>query len=640
MSPTTPHKPYERPIPGALLATFLCMLASSACSVSDESTDEDASTWMVGEDEAMRVVTPEDMGQEADQEVTPEDLGVLPDADAPDQAMEEPPKKDMNQEDILPPRACSGSPLPRLTVPSVLTDQLMRGRGTINDTRCSSIADGQEKHYILKIHTEMVVDLWTTYQHGETDDFLPVLTLHDGCEFDEETIIACGGGLRNSLDHRNATIRRRLTPGEYLLTVDERVGGGFTRGEGGDFVLHVDEVELVAHGTCESAEFLDISRPGGFAIDLDEPVGDTGSESSCFQGTNMLYYEIEVPARTSVVARAAYMEGDIKPYLRMDNSCEREGSLCEQRRWVNGSGRVDLANPSDEAQRYILAMDDRERAPFTLTFETAPLAPNSMCEEAIALTSHVPGPEQSWLEAGETGPMCDTTDRRRPLFYKIEVPDQHRIYTYSIANHHGLRLLHREGCDDLGARCLPPDHINRSGETKEVIIQANYDDQYEPGPVQVVSQVVPLAAHSACTDAIELEPGVPLENQDIRQGSEPFQACQVVMIDSQPTLYYALSVPLGGGPYRVTATANDPTDLSLSLQVVQDEDNPDLCHAGGCYAKDDAYFRGSSVATVDVEGSIGGGRNPGRAIIAVSMSPGVQPSRGVFSIKAEPLNQP
>lgn len=630
---------------------LFCVLGLSACH-GEEVVEANAPSWRLDED--IPAIAPRDMSRDLGEEVsqgemgTPsrEDLGNSGRVDMGDghedmRLLDMNARLDSGQDEEMGAlaRMCVASTLPRVTVPSVLSDSLVRGRGTINDTRCSTIADGQEKHYLLQIDREMVVDLWTTYQNGETDDFTPILTLHEGCTFEEETIIACGGGIRSHQDNRNATIRRRLQPGAYLLTVDERVGGGFTYGEGGDFVLHVEETELAPNGTCETAEFLDIGQPSGHFIHLDDPRGDTGSERSCFTGTNMLYYEIEVPANSSVVARAKYAAIARKPVLRLDSSCARDASsLCEQRKWVHGSGRVDLANSADQPQRYILAVDDQERVPFLLTFETSPIASNALCDNAIALTSQVPGPEQSWLEAGELGPLCHTTEQMRSLFYTIDVPDQHRLFTYALSNSGSTRIVHREGCADLSTQCIDDEPINRSGMTKEVIVQAHYNDDYEPGSVQVVSHVVPLATHAQCTQALPLEPGVTLENQDIRQGAEPFNACQVVMVDRQPTLYYALDLPLGSShTYRIRATANDPSDLSLSLQVVQDADDPSECFTGGCYTKDDAYFRGGPEAMVNVDEVIGGGRDPARAIIAVSMSPGLDPNRGLFSITAEPL---
>lgn len=638
--------------PTRLTMLLLAMLTLSACPEGD-TLDENAKNWVVGEED-MKLPVTEDM---ADQGSTPieedmkepsrVDLGVVEvmdmgrDADDPTPLdMDDMPDAggEPDMEPPVPPRQCDMSMLQRVTVPSVVSDNLVRGRGKINNTACSRIADGQEKQYLLQIDREVVVDIWTTYQNGESDDFLPILTLNDACEFSDETILSCGGGLGNNFDNRNATIRRRLMPGEYLLMVDERVGGGFNYGEGGDFVLHVDEVDLTSNGTCETAQFLDINAPAHY-IELMNPMGDTGSVTSCFSGENMLYYEIEVPANTSVVARASYTAGDRAPFLRMDNSCERDAtSLCEQRKWANGNGRVDLANTSDQAQRYILSMDDQERIPFTLTFETAPIAPNSVCEEAIALTSHVPGPTQSWLEAGARGPICNTTDLRRPLFYTIDLPDQHRLFSYALDTSGATQLTHRLGCGDLTMQCLDYLPINRSGATQNVVIQATYNDDYEPGVAQVLSQVVPLAPHSECTQALKLTPGMLLEDQDIRQGTDPFYGCQIVAIDYQPTLYYEVDVQLGGDAYRITATANDPNDTSISLQVVQDADDPTQCYTGGCYAKDDSYFRGSRTAVVDVEASIGGGRDPARAIIAVSASPGLDPEHGIFSIVAEPLN--
>ena len=554
------------------------------------------------------------------------------------QDMSTPPTPDMpdDMEVTDPPRICdvdNDRVNIQLTVPSTLADSLERGQGDIQDTICSSIADGKERQYFLHIEEEIIVDIWTTYKNGETDDFVPVITLVDGCAFDEDAILACSGNNHSYPNERNSSIQKRLSPGDYLIIVDERVGGGFTFGEGGDFVLHVKEANITDNGLCEDATPLDINQPGGYIIAPEDTRGSTGTPNTCFFDTNQIFYEVQVPPQHSLLVRADYgLNTNEAPYVRLGESCSAAPtpSQCNL-----GQGRADIVNDTDDEKTFILSLNNRRELQFSLTFETTPIADNSLCEQAISLTPGTSSTPQHWMEAGPREPICANTDQRRALYYSVEVPDQHNLYVYTQDANSATRVTTRSSCDDLTCQSAP--YINRSGTTQEAIIHTYYDHSYEPGAFSILPQVVPLADNSACTESLTLRPDIMLNYQDIRQGSEPFNHCQLVMVDSQPTLYYRVALPIGGPRYRITATANDPSNHSISLQLLDSSITPEQCIFHRCKSSDDAYFRSSHIAQVEVDWSIGGGVDPATAIIAVSMTPGVDPAYGWFTIAMEEI---
>jgi len=248
----------------------------------------------------------------------------------------------------------------------------------------------------------------------------------------------------------------------------------------------------------------------------------------------------------------------------------------------------------------------------------------SACELPIMLIPEQPSTPVPW-PALQT-PICNG-DLRSQVHYAIEVPDQHRLTMYG--DPVGVREFCGQGCDVSG------ELINRRGEPLMLNIAAQRYE--EDASAQVMARLTPLAASSSCEGARVVPLNVPLSGQDALSGGEFYDPCGLVQ--SGHTLYYRVSLRLGERPgaVKITATPDDMSSTSISLQALLAE-GADLCSMS-CTASDDAYFRSAPVASLRVDASAGGGRDPIHLIIAVTMAPSLRPEdASTFTLFVEELD--
>lgn len=200
------------------------------------------------------------------------DLPVMPDI-APDM---------IDMTDM--PRVCADTPFERIEAPRILTAQLRNGFGvSVQEHPCGDIAHTRQDSYTLHIKARALIDIWTEPAIRDGDLYDSVLILEDECEpLAAESILACGGRRGPRVSQRAASIRQVFEPGDYALTVAERVDPDNPFALGGRYTLHVNEVLAAVQGTCGNAGAL---QPGQRLVETnDQGAGDQGPSAPAFRG--------------------------------------------------------------------------------------------------------------------------------------------------------------------------------------------------------------------------------------------------------------------------------------------------------------------------------------------------------------------
>ncbi len=557
-----------------------------------------------------------------DQGVDLEDMGT---PDEPDQPV------DMDMEEDMPPaRACMADEATVLQVPTTISSRLRQVvPAPIQETACGPVAFTRKDSYVLRITQEAMIDIWMEYIPGDAGIIEPLLLLEESCDaIDDEHIIGCGGRRIVRVDDRAASIRQVLLPGDYTLSVAERVDQDNPFAFGGRYVLHVNEVLAASQGTCPGAVALQPGQRQNFAND--QGGGDQGSTRSCFKGENLMYHMVDVPAGQSLSIDAGHMDEELFIGIDLDNSCTRHArSLCAEDGSFSRRRRT-VVNTSDQTQRYIIALDVELGEPYWVEATLHTLAPNASCEQATRIYPDTAPFEQDWNAAGPEQTMCYEGSRGRPLYYSYVVPSGHRLYPDS------LTVI--EACGQEPLSCQQTPHVNFTDQPQEFLFVESKNSAGS-GLSSQFPYTVQIAENSSCDTPTPLIPGQPLDNQTTKRGLDTFNVCNLILAYNQATLYYSIEVPLGGPDYKITAVADDITlQDTLSLQVVRRPDVPGQCSNAVCNTFSDGYFRGRAPAEVVVSGSIGGGRDPASALIAVTMAPGEGPQDWpTFSIQADPV---
>lgn len=344
-----------------------------------------------------------------------------------------------------------------------------------------------------------------------------------------------------------------------------------------------------------------------------------------------MYYGVDVPAGEALSIEAMHTQEATPVGVDIDLGCTRDAqSLCQQDSFRPRKASS-VVNNTGQTQRYIVALDVLPGESYWVEATLHTLHSNAFCEQPLATPLGIQSPAQSWHGAGPEETLCYEGSRGRALYYNVTVPAGHRLYPDN--------LTVVAGCGMRPYQCSSSSHANLNDQPADFTIMTSQALAGSTDVSHITPYTVELAPHSQCTSPRKLISEQPLTNQSIRRGLDNFNPCNIVLSSHNPTLYYSIAVPLGGSDFRVIAQADDPTyQNTLSLQVVQRADDPSQCYMGACEAFSDGYFRGDALAEVIVSQSIGGGRDPALAIIAVTMQNGDTMNEDLtFSIRAEAL---
>jgi hypothetical protein len=588
-----------------LIAAILVLLAAGCSSPDGEPSDD----WSLEDRaDAADVDARADVGADADvqprsdarrdPDVPPQvDIGLDSGVDAPVDA-------------AVDAQGC-GDVRARLVVGESASGTLGRGRGAVDETSCAS-AIGEEHTYALEVPERTAVRVWTAWENDETQ-FSPVLTLLDGCEGQQE--LACSDPLARKPDGLNGLIRTTLDAGTYRLRVDERSNLGF--GEGGAYVVHTEAIELAENSMCAGAELLQAGQDPLLVTDADQST--FGATSACFDTLNFArFYAVDVPPEHTAHARTAHTNSEYAPWVAMATSCEAEDCALS-----SGLGLASLSNTSDETARFLIVVRNSRQLDYEIEVDVDPMLPNAWCEQAIELTSGGQLEPVDWSGALANARLCNG-DRRNKLFYTVDVPPNHRLFTYGGADApYGPPVRVQESCD--ASTCVQRRYVNEQASGQEVVIVANSDGI---GTSELGVEAIELDDHAQCTSPRLVNIGETVSDENIRRGGELYNPCNLVASPGNVyTLYYRVDIPLGQGAVTIRAQAADSDNLSASLQAFALDDAA-LCGAAPdptCVAVDDSYFRPTPDAEITIDASFGGGRNPAPALIAVTMSPGLGP---------------
>lgn len=256
------------------------------------------------------------------------------------------------------PTTCMGT-LRTVISPAEVEGTLPSGLGAVSERGCA-IAHGNEHAYTLRVNRAGGVKIWTTWRGGETL-FSPVLTLSAGC--DERSPTYCSSPLSSGPSAKySGYIQAHLEPGDYVLTIDETSIDAGT--SGGDYVLHIEDVQLAEHAMCESA--MDGVPPLDW-FDRFAGDGTTAPLESCFsEAVHAHYYSFVVSPRTALTVMAEYIDppvGSRQPWLKIARGCHKSAEMCAG---VTGVGVVSLVNESEEHVIYTVAVDGLEDVEYIL----------------------------------------------------------------------------------------------------------------------------------------------------------------------------------------------------------------------------------------------------------------------------------
>ena len=196
-------------------------------------------------------------------------------------------------------------------------------------------------------------------------------------------------------------------------------------------------------------------------------------------------------------------------------------------------------------------------------------------------------------------------DERATQYFGTEIPPQHRLFVFGATDI-------RTSCslDSCGETALE----NRTDETIDRVIEVS---DYGVDDPRVRTDVYPLSRHSLCETPEQIWPDN-IPTGDPKNGGEPINPCGLV--SPRFTEYFTVQVPLGFGSIEVIVEPNDPQNLSLSVQAFHafEQESCSAPEPRQCITASDANLRGAPVASIILDGSFGGGRDPATAYIAVS----------------------
>lgn len=605
------------------VCVVVLLVTSLGCSTQDERGDNGG--WALGPEVAFEVEGDPESSNNTSTPVAPDNAEEGP-APITEQPVEEPVRDPVEEPT---PTACAGT-LRTVTAPAEVEGTLPRGFGAVSERGCA-IARGNEHAYTLRVERAGGIKIWTTWRGGETE-FSPVLTLGAGCGDRSPTY--CRSPLRSGPSSEySGYIQAHLEPGDYVLTIDERSIDAVP--PGGDYVLHIEDVELAEQATCESAlnVFPDEWAEARFTGD-----GATAPVESCFDGAlHAHYYSFDVPPRMALTVTVDYVDPPAdsrQPRLKIASGCSESAEMCSG---VAGAGVVSLANESEEYVTYTVAVDGLEDVEYVLKPFYDNLSEHTMCSWARRIFPGQRLEGEDFDSASEPVEQCNG-DLRRSLYYSIDVEPGERL----IVDVPGGQI--RESCDAI--ECVAGmGYVNSSEVTESVIVQARSPQQ--GGEFSVWADTFDLAADSVCEHATRLEVGDKLEAQDIRAGGPGDGRCGLVSAASVYTRYFKVMFELGEEHYSARVRVSSRSQGSFpSIQVIEAKEHQDLvgpivgCASLGpewCQAIDDEYFRPTPVAEVDIEYD-GGGRVYSTMIIAVTMGAAdwSDPTSSLFDIEVLP----
>lgn len=489
-----------------------------------------------------------------------------------------------------------------VTVPTTIRDTIASGIGQVEDQGCGR-AMGKEKAYTLYIDRPRNVRIWTTWENEETA-FSPVLTLKQGCDITDEALY-CSAPLQSKPDRRfNGWIQAKLEPGYYTLTIDVRSNDA--QPVGGPFAIHLEDATLANQALCEDAQQINNLETITAKFNLD---GTTSSKQSCFpQITQMHYYRIDVPARSTLSVESSFVNEDGAPSVYINTQCSASpNAQCPMGSRAPGqNGKTGLGNQTDATQTMIIAVSGRLNREYTIRPILQPLEDNVACGQAIPIESGTTLADQDFERAGVPEAQCNG-NIRRSLYYSVEVPAFHRLYTS------GAVLDIQRSCE---AQTCIQDTFNNLPVSENWILRAS-ENNNQSFDLSVLT--VPQADNALCDFPVELSHNSTLRNQDIRQGMPHTGVCQLVM----PAMvrYYTLPFIIGEEPWRskIRVIPHDPNNYTASIEILNGFSAPS-CRDATCVRVDDAYFRGQPVAEITAEYTDAGvGQETAYSIIAVSM---------------------
>ncbi len=498
-------------------------------------------------------------------EEPPEDMEPVPAEQPDDPAVQLPPTPvgAAPTEPSVSPVACEAD-FPVLTAPGTYAGTLAAGRGELADTPCA-MSPGKEQRLRLYVPRRMEVEISMKYRETE---FSPALLLQTGCGANTADA-HCSSPLYSHPEDMSAHIRAVLDAGTYTLLVDER--SLFDRGEGGRFVVHVDEVDLDLNATCAAPDRLYPDNIGTIAT---PDRGTSGDLRTCFPSARSLnFWTIQVSPGQSWRVRAVYFDPEISqgPFLHVERSCS---GTCGGP-W--GDGAVSIANETDQVLDYVVGVSDHRGEPYRVFAERiTELAANSSCQMAERLQSGqtVVGDP---LQGGAHAPLCGS-DPKRQLYYRVDVPPQHRL----VADVTNANVGVQSHC---GADQCVQDPVNRTGRLQSYIITAA-DWSGREEEFQLTPHVVPLATNSTCFAPTALALGTAVRGS-LLNGGDPAGSCDLVHSVGF-TLWYEVTLPA-----LSTIDVQARSDIeypSIALEAM------DGACGGSCLALHDPYFHGGANA--------------------------------------------
>ncbi len=229
-----------------------------------------------------------------------------------------------------------------------------------------------------------------------------------------------------------------------------------------------------------------------------------------------------------------------------------------------------------------------------------------------------PGESKSINFSGFRQNAC-IMDQSRTGYFKVDVPAGFRIQANEF-NYSRPTLLN--SCAEISPQFCQSDQNteqlaqNNSDQSKEIVLE--YFSQDPRDPIAKI-QLYPLADNIACDSPRTLNLGESV-NADMKNGGTfGFNPC-ALELNQNATQFYQVDVPLGEN-YFVEIMADDPEHQNFSAQVVniyRDGFSCDSPVAESCLPVIDLAVANDSLFLFRLDALWGSGRDPARAIIAIS----------------------
>ena len=405
---------------------------------------------------------------------------------------------------------------------------------------------------------------------------------------------------------------------DVVVAVSTRTSGS------GVFNLATSLIPIPANATCAATTPLAVATP------LPSEVVTAGGPppTPCLQGTpspsaTARFYSLTIPASTAVTVTAVGVAG-FNPTLASLDTCS--ATTCAPTNRPGVTETLTLRNPDTAMSRsVVIALIDEAGTggSAALSATSTPIAPNSTCATATAVTVGTPITGEAIASGGAPLSVCVPASPPRPnavaRYYSVSVPASSLVNFRVLATGFDPALATADACTSTmcGAFSDQPGLsetlVLRNESTMARTFQVGVVDPLGVGGTYTIT--TSLSSLATCSMPTTLTTGAALTNQDLSVGTAPPPGCPST--NTGPAQFYSVSVP-AGETRQVRVVSTGMFFFNPSLAVVNS------CTATSCVASRDVP---GSIETLQVSNT---GSTVATYVVVVGSPP--MTTTGTFTI--------